>query len=40
MVAEARALADQLLEQLRELIVEIRALRQELQNHKTTTGGQ
>lgn len=39
-MAEARALALQLIAAVRELILEIRALRQELRNHKTTTGGQ
>jgi hypothetical protein len=39
-MAEARALAQQLLEAIRELISELRQLRQELDDTKTTpTGG-
>lgn len=40
-MAEARLLATQLLEAIRELVGELRMLRRELHNNqKTTTGGQ
>jgi hypothetical protein len=39
MMAQAKLLAEQLLAAVRELIVEVRELRSELRNHKTTAGG-
>jgi hypothetical protein len=38
-MAEARLLATQLLDAIRELVGELRALRRELHNTKTPTGG-
>jgi hypothetical protein len=39
-MAEARALAQQLLAAIGELVDELRQLRQELRNQKTRTGGE
>lgn len=39
-MAEARALAQQLLTAIRELVDELQALRRELQAQKTRTGGE
>jgi hypothetical protein len=38
-IAQAKVLGEQLLTAIRELILEVRALRSELEKQKSTTGG-
>ena len=39
MMLQAKVLAEQLLTAIRELVLEVRALRSELEKQKSTTGG-